>query len=493
MRWAKYLLIYALSLAACRQGWAEAANTLTWQKGADTASDRVSADIHGEALWPLLEDVAHQTGWHILVEPGADRLADVKFNHLPPGEALKKLLGDLNFALVPQTNGPDQLFVFVTTLQAATRPVAIPAVVKHRHVANQLMVKLKPGGDIDALAKSLGAKVVGRDDKNHVYLLQFGDATSTDSALASLQSNSSVDSVGYNNIFDPPPAPQAVASAPVGAPSLTLDASTPNDPCSPVVGLIDTQVQSLPNGLDQFMEPAISVVGNTTPVTGPITHGTAMAQGILYGINYVASTGSSPLINGGNAPASATNPYNTPTLTTPPTAGHSSVRILPINVYASGDSTTSWNVALGVQAAVDHGATILNMSLGSGDDSPALDSVIQQAIAQGVVVFASAGNVPVSTPTYPAALPGVNAVTALSAPGQLASYANYGNFVEMALPGTSFVYQGNQAYVVQGTSPAAAYATGIAAGTKNVNCGSWSQIESAMAQKFPVPAAPTGH
>jgi hypothetical protein len=62
----------------------------------------------------------------------------------------------------------------------------------------------------------------------------------------------------------------------------------------------------------------------------------------------------------------------------------------------------------------------------------------------------------------------------------------------MALPGTSFVFQGNQAYVVQGTSPAAAYATGIAAGTKNINCGSWSQIESAMAQKFPVPPPPAG-
>jgi hypothetical protein len=465
MRWTKYLLLCALFCAAfLAAGWqarADVVNTLVWQKGAATAADSVSADLHGEALWPLLEDIAHQTGWHILVEPGADRLADVKFNQLPPGDALKKLLGDLNFALVPQTNGPDQLYVFITTLRAATRPVAVPAVAKHRHVANQLMVKLKPGGDIDALAKSLGAKVVGRDDKNLVYLLQFGDPVSTDSALTSLQNNSSVDSVGYNNIFDPPPTPQAVASAPVGAPQLTLDASTSGNPCNPVVGLIDTQVQALPNGLNQFLQTPISVVGNTTPVTGTVTHGTAMAETILNAISQASG-------------------------------GHSGVKILPVNVYSSGDSTTSWNVALGVQAAVNNGATVLNMSLGSADNSPALDSIIQQAIAQGVVVFASAGNTPVATPTYPAALPGVNAVTALSAPGQLASYANYGNFVEMALPGTSFVYQDGQAYVVQGTSPAAAYATGIAAGTKNINCGSWPQIESSMAQKFPVPPPPTG-
>ena len=94
---------------------------------------------------------------------------------------------------------------------------------------------------------------------------------------------------------------------------------------------------------------------------------------------------------------------------------------------------------------------------------------------------------PVNTPTYPAALPGVTAVTALGAPGQLASYANYGSFVEMALPGSSVIYLGNQAYVVQGTSPATAYASGAAAGFKGVNCLPWSQIESTMQQRFPVP------
>lgn len=450
---AKYFLFLALLLCGLARGQAVPTNSLTWQKTAD----RVSADIHGEALWPLLQDIAHQTGWHILVEPGADRLADVKFNDLPAGEALKKLLGDLNFALVPQTNGPSLLYVFMTTMRAATRPVAA-AVVKHRHVANQLLVKLKPGADIDAIAKSLGAKVIGRDDKLHMYLLQFSDAASTDSALAQLQNNSDVESVSYNDILDPPAVPQPVTSAPLGPPKLTLDPSTAGNPCNPVIGLIDTQVQPLGNGLDQFLQTPVSIVGTVMPVTGMITHGTAMAQTMLTAIAQA-------------------------------TGGHSSVKILPVDVYESGDTTTSWDVALGVQAAVDNGATVLNMSLGSADNSAVLADVIQQALAQGVVIFAAAGNTPVATPTYPAALNGVNAVTALGAPGQLASYANFGSFVEMALPGNSYVFLGSQAYIVQGTSPATAYATGIAAGTKTVNCGSWPQIESTMAQQFPVPPA----
>jgi len=433
-----------------------ATNSLVWQ----TASDNVSADIQGEALWPLLTDIAHQTGWHIFVEPGIDVRTDVKFSNLPTGAALRKLLGDLNFAFVPKTNEADHLYVFATTIRAATQRVNVATTNKaaaQKHVANELIVKVKPGTDIDALAKLLGAKVIGRDDKLGIYRLQFDDAAATDAALAQLKTNANVEAVDYNYIFDAPPAPQAIANAPVGPPPLKFDAPTDGDPCNPIIGLVDTQVQTLGNGLDQFLMKPISVVGDVAPVTGTITHGSAMAGTIAYAL--AQSSG-----------------------------GHTSARILPVNVYQSGESTTTYILLQGVVTAVNHGATVINISAGGTSDSPVFDSVIQQYIAQGIIFFASAGNTPVNTPTFPAAIPGVNAVTALGAPGQLASYANYGSFVELALPGTSFVYLGSQAYVVQGTSPAAAYASGIAAGTKTVNCAGWPQIISAMTQKFPVPA-----
>jgi hypothetical protein len=320
-----------------------------------------------------------------------------------------------------------------------------------------LLVKLKPGADIDALAKLIGAKVIGRDDKLGIYRLQFANADATDAALASLQNNSDVLAVDYNYILEPPPTPQLLANPPVGPVSLTLDPATTGDPCNPVVGLIDTQVQSLGSQLDPFMLKPISVSGGACPGTSTITHGTAMAQTILRAVSQSA---------GGNSP----------------------VRILSVNVYGCSDATTtSWNVALGIQAAVDNGATMLNLSLGGSSDSAVMDSVIQQAVAAGIPVYASAGNQPVSTPTYPAAYPGVIAVTATQG-GQLAPYANFGSFVSLAMPGASVVYLGGQAYVVQGTSPATAYATGVAAGTKGSGCLPWAQIQTAMQQQFAVPA-----
>ena len=74
-------LLLAFSLGA----HAASTNTLVWRTG----TDRVSADVHGESLWPLLEDIARQTGWRIFVEPDTERNASVKFNNLPSGEALK--------------------------------------------------------------------------------------------------------------------------------------------------------------------------------------------------------------------------------------------------------------------------------------------------------------------------------------------------------------------------------------------------------------------
>jgi hypothetical protein len=444
-------ILFCVWLAFSLSAGAANTNSIVWH----TATDRVSADVRGESLSSLLEDIAHQTGWHIFVEPDTERNASVKFNNLPSGEALKMLLGDLNFALVPKTNAPSQLYVFRTTMQNATKQVHVSKKTPRR-VANELLVRVKPGTDIDALAKSLGAKVVGRLDKLGLYRLQFGDATATDAVLAQLQNNSDVQAVDYNYYFDPPPSAQVVSSAPVGPLSLTLN--PPPDSGRVIVGLIDMNVQSLGAQLDKFILPQISVAGDAPNDSG-ITHGTAMAYSILQAIGQASG-------------------------------GSSSVEIQPVDVYGGNATTTSWDVALGIQAAVDHGATVLNLSLGASGDSSVLDGIIQAAIGDNMIFFAAAGNTPVNTPTYPGATPGVHDVTALGQPGQLASYANYWSGDSLALPGTGFVYYGNQAYVVQGTSTATAYASGVFAGTMgNASTGiTPSQILTAMQKKFAVPS-----
>jgi thermitase len=446
------LLVLLLGGIACARA-DNAANSLVWR----AAADNVSADLHGEALWPLLTDIAHQTGWHIFVEPGIDRKADVKFSGLASGDALKKMLGDLNFAFVPKTNEADQLYVFATTMRAATQRVNVattnkPAIA--RHVPNELLLKVKPGTDIDALAKALGAKVTGRDDKLGIYRLQFPDAAAADAALGQLSSNPGVATVDYNYIYDAPPAPQKIANAPVAPVSLTLN--PPGDSGRVIGGRIDTPIQPLSSDLEKFVMTPVSVTGDTVDFSGADpTHATGMAETMLRGM---AAQG-----------------------------GGTSAEILPVDVYGNSATATTWNVALGIQAAVDAGANPISMSLGGTMDSPILSGVIQSGEAAGIVFFAATGNNGANTVNYPAADPGVIAVAATSG-NQLASYSNYGAGTAIALPGASVVFLGNSAWVVQGTSPATAFAAGIAAGARSNTGQPWPTILNTMQQKFPVPA-----
>src|SRR5690349_6962197 len=69
------------------------ADTLAWS----TNRNRVSADIRADNLLHVLGQIARTTGWQVFVERGAARTVSTKFSDLPTGEALRLLLGDLNF------------------------------------------------------------------------------------------------------------------------------------------------------------------------------------------------------------------------------------------------------------------------------------------------------------------------------------------------------------------------------------------------------------
>ena len=442
------LAIVLLSAAPTR-----AAETLNWE----TNRNRVSADIKSGELLPLLERIAAITRWHVFIEPDTTHSISAKFSNLPPGDALHLLLGDLNFALVPQTNASPKLFVFHTAMKNATqlvRPIdAAEGRSKGKVIPNELIVRLKPGAKIDELARSLGAKVIGRIDSLGAYRLQFEDQAAADTARQQLAANPDVASVDSNYSMDRPAGPVGAQSSNLPPPP-QLQLKPPPSDGRVIVGLVDTALQPLGNGLDSFLLKAISVAGDAQLDPNSPSHGTSMAETILRSIASM-------------------------------TKGSSSVQILPVDVYGPNASTSTFDVANGIAQAVNNGATLINLSLGSSGESSFLHSVIQDASSKNIVFIGAAGNQPVTTPFYPAAYPEVMAVTAIDQ-GQLASYANRGSFVSLGAPGTSVVYFDSQPYYVTGTSASAAFTSGIAAGYMDSTHNSASQMQAFLRSKFGV-------
>jgi len=417
------------------------AETLDW----DRARDRVTADLKSGELYDVLGQVAAASGWDIYVEPNLERTVSTKFKNLSPGDALPLLLGDLSFALVPQTNASSKLLVFRTLPRNATRAVApalkSTAATVTNTIPNQLIVRLKPGAKIGDVAKQLGAKVIGKIDSLNAYRLQFDDPAATDAARTALAANADVTSVENNYSIDPPPTPNLLSSASVAAPQLQL--KPPPDGGRLIIGLVDTQVQALGNGLDKFLLPQLSVAGDGQLDPNSPAHGTSMAETMLRSLQAL-------------------------------TQGSTSVQILPVDVYGPNATTSTFDVASGIASAVNGGAKIINLSLGSQTDSDILRSVIQDASSQNITFFGAAGNTHVATPFYPAADPGVNAVTAIEQ-GQLAPYADYGSFVTLGAPGTSYVNFQGQVWQVQGTSDSSAFISGILAAYMDANHATLTQ------------------
>lgn len=109
--------------------------------------------------------------------------------------------------------------------------------------------------------------------------------------------------------------------------------------------------------------------------------------------------------------------------------------ILSIRVTDANAQSDVFTVAQGILAAVDAGAQIINVSLGGYDTSSVLTNAIADAVNQGVVVVASAGNDQAAQLTWPAADPQVVSVGATDALGQQVYFSNSGPQLKLTAPG----------------------------------------------------------
>jgi thermitase len=109
--------------------------------------------------------------------------------------------------------------------------------------------------------------------------------------------------------------------------------------------------------------------------------------------------------------------------------------LISAKVLDAQEDGTDAEIARGLDWAVDTGARVVNLSMSGPTESPVLRSAIRDAVANGVVVVAAAGNDGSSAPAYPAADPNVIGVAATTSSDALYGWSNRGSWVAVAAPG----------------------------------------------------------
>ena len=113
--------------------------------------------------WPLhrvLQSLSDQGGWEVFVEPDLQILITTRFNNLSHSEALRRILGDVNFAILPHPGKRSKLLVYKTSsVKAIVRILPTKRLSKlepdkkeeeeSTRIKNELIITIKPGSNID--------------------------------------------------------------------------------------------------------------------------------------------------------------------------------------------------------------------------------------------------------------------------------------------------------------------------------------------------------
>jgi subtilisin family serine protease len=204
-----------------------------------------------------------------------------------------------------------------------------------------------------------------------------------------------------------------------------------------VIAIVDTGIQRTHPDLDSKIVAGYDYVQNDTAPDDGNGHGT-----------HVAGTSAAETNNSTGGAGTCPN-----------------CSLMPVRVLDNNGSGTLANVANGIRFAADNGAKVINMSLG-GSGSSTLQTAVDYAWGKGVFMACAAGNDNTSSQTnsYPGAYTNCFAVASTTNTDARSSFSNYGNWVEVAAPGSNIysTWTGSSYNTISGTSMATPHVAGLA-------------------------------
>lgn len=115
-------------------------------------------------------------------------------------------------------------------------------------------------------------------------------------------------------------------------------------------------------------------------------------------------------------------------------------KLMPVKVLSRQGWGTMADVAEGIRWAADHGAQVINLSLGASQRSKVVENAVKHAYKKGVVVVAAAGNSGKSV-GFPAGYAEAIAVSATDKNDNIAWFSSRGPEVAVGAPGVGITQQ----------------------------------------------------
>jgi thermitase len=291
------------------------------------------------------------------------------------------------------------------------------------YIRGEIMIGFDGESDIDdlnALLKKLGGTVIEVIDPPGIYRIKLGDAVSVEQALAIAAEHKGVEAAEANLAF--PRIGSDLASVPGAGPAINLHLKPGEKAVAVLDSGLDPQYADL-----SFIRGTYNALNPNEAMSDPTGHGTLTSM--------VASGAITPL---GAEPA------------------ETGVPVMAIRTFDENGMTSSDTIMRALQSAANSGISIVNMSWGSEVDSQFMETAMDFAAQNGMVLYAAAGNEPTGTPIYPAGYESVIAVGGLNADGSQWDSSNYGDFVKMYEPAKA-VFNGQSYAGTSISSPFAAF------------------------------------
>ncbi|MDN3514074.1 MAG: S8 family serine peptidase [Candidatus Brocadia sp.] len=287
-------------------------------------------------------------------------------------------------------------------------------------VTDELLIQPKArvsDRELDALCKNHNATVIDSIPQIHVKLLKVSphdrervkSALSGDSNISFVENNfTAVGSFIPNDTYYSSQWHLARINAPMGWDISTGEGNVP-------IAIIDSGVDPSHPDLSAKLLPGYNYLDSTTNTADVLGHGTAVA-------------GSAAALSD-NTTGVAGVAWNNP--------------VMPLVVLNSSNFASYSDIAKAIMYAADQGVRVINISIGGSGISSTLQNAVDYAWNKGSVIFASAMNNSSNTPYYPAACNNVVAVSATTSSDTIASFSNYGDWIDISAPGSSIITTNN--------------------------------------------------